>query len=143
MLPDNLKVFTKENCFRKDSYNISITKIMYSDKKDITYRTVIDGKDYIKISFTKGHPQIEISWSLNNGNIEEFVYFLDDNKYIFSTVDTKQNKVYTNAASIGMRNAVFHEMPENLLSDVTEMLYNFVKIKDIKNYLYKKFDIIK
>ena len=44
MLPDNLKVFTKENCFRKDSHNISITKTMYIDKKDITYRTVIDGK---------------------------------------------------------------------------------------------------
>lgn len=143
MLPEKLKIFTKEDCFKKNSQNINITKTIYTDKSDITYKTVVDTKDYVKISFTNGYTQIEISWSLNNGNIEEFVYFLDDNKYIFSTVDTKQNKVYTNAASIGMRNAVFHEMPENLLSDVTDMLYNFVKIKDIKNYLYKKFDIIK
>lgn len=143
MLPEKLKIFTKEDCFRKNLQNINITRTMYADKSDITYKTVIDTKDYVKITFLNGHPQIEISWSLNNGNIEEFVYFLDDDKYIFSTVDTKQNKLYTNATSIGMRNAVFYEMPENLLSDVTEMLYNFVKIKDIKNYLYKKFNIIK
>lgn len=143
MLPEKLKIFTKEDCFKKNLQNINITRTMYTDKSDITYKTVIDTKDYVKITFLNGHPQIEISWSLNNGNIEEFVYFLDDDKYIFSTVDTKQNKVYTNTTSIGMRNAVFYEIPENLLSDVTEMLYNFVKIKEIKNYLYKKFDIIK
>lgn len=143
MLPEKLKIFTKEDCFKKNLQNINITRTMYTDKSDITYKTVVDTKDYVKITFLNGHPQIEISWSLNNGNIEEFVYFLDDDKYIFSTVDTKQNKVYTNATSIGMRNVVFYEIPENLLSDVTEMLYNFVKIKDIKNYLYKKFNIIK
>ena len=93
MLPNNLKVFTKENCFRKDSHNINITKIMYSNKKNITYRTIIDGKDYIKISITKGHPQIDIIWNLNNGHQEEFTYFIDSDIYIFSFVDTKQNKV--------------------------------------------------
>ena len=143
MLPDNLKVFTKENCFRKDSHNISFTKTMYIDKKDITYRTVIDGKDYIKISITKGHPQIDIIWNLNNGHQEEFTYFIDSDIYIFSFVDTKQNKVYTNSKSIGMRNSFYYEMPENLLGDLSDMLSDFKKLKDIKNYLYNKFDINK
>lgn len=143
MLPEKLKIFTKEDCFRKNSQNINITRTMYTDKSDITYKTVIDTKDYVKITFLEGHPQIEISWSLNNGNIEEFVYFLDDDKYIFSTVDTKQNKVYTNAKSIGMRNAVFYEMPENLLSELSDMLSSFKKLKDVKSYLYNKFNINK
>lgn len=143
MLPDKLKVFVTENCFKKDLHNINVTKTVYMDKKDITYKTDVDTKDYVKITFLEGHPQIEISWSLNNGNIEEFVYFLDDDKYIFSTVDTKQNKVYTNAKSIGMRNAVFHEMPENLLSELSDMLSGFKKLKDVKSYLYNKFNINK
>lgn len=143
MLPEKLKIFTKEDCFKKNLQNINITRTMYTDKSDITYKTVVDTKDYVKITFLNGHPQIEISWSLNNGNIEEFVYFLDDDKYIFSTVDTKQNKVYTNATSIGMRNAVFHEMPENLLSELSDMLSGFKKLKDVKSYLYKKFNINK
>lgn len=143
MLPDKLKVFVTENCFKKDLHNINVTKTVYMDKKDITYKTFIDGREYLKISVTNGHPQIEINWSLNNGNIEEFVYFLDDDKYILSIVDTKENKVYTNATSIGMRNAVFYEMPENLLSELSDMLSSFKKLKDIKSYLYNKFNINK
>lgn len=143
MLPDKLKVFVTENCFKKDLHNINVTKTVYMDKKDITYKTFIDGREYLKISVTNGHPQIEINWSLNNGNIEEFVYFLDDDKYILSIVDTKENKVYTNATSIGMRNAVFYEMPENLLSELSDMLSSFKKLKDVKSYLYNKFNINK
>lgn len=143
MIDKVLKLFTTEDSVKRNQHMLSVTKTMFSDRQDILYRSYVDGKPYLTVLIFEGHRQIDLQWTLNNGSVEEFTYFVDDDKFVLSVVDIKGNMIYTNSG-IGARDAYKTvEVDGKFFEELCEMLYNLKSLKEIKRYFYKKLGIIK
>lgn len=143
MLDKVLKLFTTEDSVTRNGHGLSVTKTMFSDKQDILYRSYVDGKPYLSVLIFEGNRQIDLQWTLNNGSVEEFTYFVDDDKFVLSVVDIKGNMIYTNS-SIGAREGYkIVDVDNSFFEELCEMLYNLKSLKEIKRYFYKKLCIIK
>ena len=143
MLDKVLKLFTTEDSVTRHGHGLSVTKTMFSDKQDILYRSYVDGKPYLSVLIFERHRQIDLQWTLNNGSVEEFTYFVDDDKFVLSVVDIKGNMIYTNSG-IGAREGYkIVEVDDSFFEELCDMLYNLKPLKEIKRYFYKKLGIVK
>ena len=143
MIDKILKLFTTEDSVTRNGHSFSVTKTMFSDKQDILYRSYVDGKPYLSVLIFEGYRQIDLQWTLNNGSVEEFTYFVDDDKFVLSVVDIKRNMIYTNSG-IGARDGYKTvEVDDKFFEELCEMLYNLKPLKEIKRYFYKKLGIVK